>query len=125
MNEKAAVLENRLIDFAVRVITVVESLPDSKTGRHIAGQLVRSGTAPAALYGEAQAAESRQDFIHKMKLCLKELRESAIWLKIVERKPLCPPERMTSIASECNELIAMFVASTKTATMPEKKNESL
>ncbi|MEZ6123288.1 MAG: four helix bundle protein [Planctomycetaceae bacterium] len=122
MNERAQELENRLIDFAVRVIAVVEAMPDSKAGRHIAGQLVRSGTAPAALYGEAQSAESRNDFIHKMKLCLKELRETGIWLKMIERKPLCPPERMLPITSECNELIAIFVSSLKKATATNKED---
>ena len=116
MRERAQELENRLIDFAVRVISVVEAMADSKAGRHIAGQLVRSGTAPAALYGEAQAAESRNDFVHKMKLCLKELRETGIWLKMIERKPLCPPDRMASITTECNELIAIFVSSVRKAT---------
>ncbi|RLB14252.1 MAG: four helix bundle protein, partial [Deltaproteobacteria bacterium] len=67
-------LEDRLIDFAVRVIRTAESLPKTKVGRHIAGQLVRCGTSPAANYGEAQSAESRSDFIHKIKICLKELR---------------------------------------------------
>ncbi|MBW2125944.1 MAG: four helix bundle protein [Deltaproteobacteria bacterium] len=64
-------LEDRLIDFAVRVIRTAESLPKTKVGRHIAGQLVRCGTSPAANYGEAQSAESRSDFIHKIKICLK------------------------------------------------------
>ena len=73
-------LEERLIDFAVRVITVVEALPDSKAGRHISGQLVRSGTSPAPNYGEAQSAESVDDFVHKLKVALKELRETNIWL---------------------------------------------
>ena len=65
-------LENRLVDFAVRVINVVEALPTTKAGNHIAGQLVRAGTSPAPNYGEAQSAESRKDFIHKMKIALKE-----------------------------------------------------
>ena len=73
-------LEDRLINFAVMVIGVVEVLPNSKAGNHIAGQLVRSGTSPAPNYGEARSAESRKDFIHKMKISLKELRESVIWL---------------------------------------------
>lgn len=122
MRERALELENRLIDFAVRVINVVEALPDSKAGRHIAGQLVRSGTAPAALYGEAQAAESRNDFVHKMKLCLKELRETAIWLTLIERKPLCPAERMAAITTECDELIAIFVSSVKKAVGTHQEN---
>ena len=73
--DKPAELEDRLIDFAVRIINVVEALPSSKAGNHVAGQLIRSGTAPAPNYGEAQSAESRKDFIHKMKIALKELRE--------------------------------------------------
>ena len=108
-------LEDRLVDFAVRVVNVVESLPESKAGNHIARQLVRSGTSPAPNYGEAQSAESRRDFIHKMKIALKELRETFIWLKIVERKPLCEPQKMTEIVKECDELIAIFVKSIKTA----------
>ena len=108
-------LEDRLIDFAVRVVNVVEALPDTKAGNHIARQLVRSGTSPAPNYGEAQSAESRRDFLHKMKIALKELRETFIWLKIIERKPLCEPNKMTEIVRECDELIAIFVKSVKTA----------
>ena len=108
-------LENRLIDFSVRVIAIVEALPDSKAGKHIAGQLVRSGTAPAPNYGEAQSAESRKDFIHKMKIALKELRETMVWLNIIQRKPLCAPERLAPMITECDELIAIFVKSIKTA----------
>ena len=73
-------LEERLIEFAVRVIRTAESLPKTKTGNHISGQLIRSGTSPAPNYGEAQSAESRADFVHKMRLGLKELRETRIWL---------------------------------------------
>ncbi len=108
-------LEDSLVDFAVRIINVVKALPSSKAGNHVAGQLIRSGTAPAPNYGEAQSAESRKDFIHKMKIALKELRETLIWLKIIERKPLCEPARMTGIKKECDELNAIFVKSVKTA----------
>ncbi len=73
-------LEDRLIDFAVRIVRTAESLPKTKVGNHIAGQLIRCGTSPAPNYGEAQSAESRSDFIHKMKVCLKELRETRVWL---------------------------------------------
>ena len=110
-------LEERLIDFAVRIINVAESLPQSKVGIHISGQLIRSGTSPAPNYGEAQSAESRKDFIHKMKVSLKELRETLIWLKIIERKPLSDPKKMKDILQECDELISIFVASVKTAEM--------
>jgi len=108
-------LEDRLVDFAVRVINVVETLPTTKAGNHIAGQLVRAGTSPAPNYGEPQSAESRKDFMHKMKIALKELRETLIWLKIIERKPLCEPAKMTDIVKKCDELIAIFVKSIKTA----------
>ncbi|HEX7261449.1 MAG TPA: four helix bundle protein [Luteolibacter sp.] len=108
-------LENRLIDFAVLIVGVVESLPNSKAGNHIAGQLVRSGTSPAPNYGEAQSAESRRDFIHKMKISLKELRETMIWLKIIARKPLGDCREIPAAIAECNELISIFVSSTRTA----------
>jgi len=108
-------LEDRLINFAVMVIGVVEVLPNSKAGNHIAGQLVRSGTSPAPNYGEARSAESRKDFIHKMKISLKELRESVIWLKIVLRKDLVDERLVTKAIAECGELIAIFVSSTRTA----------
>ena len=115
MKEQALDLEDRLVEFAVRIIAVVEALPDTKAGRHVAGQLVRSGTSPAPNYGEAQAAESRNDFIHKMKVCLKELRETLIWLKIIKRKPLAVPDRLDALLTECDELIAIFVKSISTA----------
>ena len=115
-------LEDRFVDFAVRIITVVEALPDSKAGKHVAGQLVRSGTSPAPNYGEAQSAESPADFIHKLKLALKELRETNIWLKIVERKPLCEPAKLKAIRQECDELIAILVTSVKTAQRNAKGN---
>jgi four helix bundle protein len=108
-------LEERLIDFSVSVIGVVESLPNTKAGNHIASQLIRSGTSPAPNYGEAQSAESRRDFIHKMKIALKELRETMIWLKIIDRKRLSESDDLPSVVAECNELIAIFVSSTRTA----------
>ncbi len=115
INMKPQELEDRLISFAVMVIGVVEVLPNSKAGNHIAGQLVRSGTSPAPNYGEARSAESRKDFIHKMKISLKELRESVIWLKIVLRKNLVDERLVTKAIAECGELIAIFVSSTRTA----------
>jgi four helix bundle protein len=81
-------LEERLIDFAIVVSDVVEGLPATRIGNYIAGQLIRSGCSPALNYGEAQSADSRNDFIHKMKIILKELRESLVSLKIIERKKL-------------------------------------
>lgn len=81
-NQKKFDLQERFIDYAVRIIHVSEQLPETKTGKHISSQILRSGTSPAANYGEAQSAESKADFIHKLKVALKELRETEVWLKI-------------------------------------------
>jgi len=108
--------ENRLIEFAVRIMDLVETLPDTRAGNHIAGQLVRCGTSPAPNYGEAQSAESRSDFIHKIKIVLKELRETRVWLQIIHRKRLTKSVGQTeSLITECNELISIFVTSVRTA----------
>jgi four helix bundle protein len=116
-------LEDRLIDFAVRIIRVAESLPKTKTGNHIAGQLIRCGTAPAPNYGEAQDAESRADFIHKMKVSLKELRETRTWLLIlVKANLLKPASKIEPLIDESNQLISIFVASVKTAKQNKRKN---
>ena len=109
------VLEDRLIDFAVRVVSIVEPLPNTKAGNPIANQLIRSGTSPAPNYGEARSAESRRDFIHKMKIALKELRETMIWLKIISRRQLGNGNGIAEAIDECNEIIAIFVSSTRTA----------
>jgi four helix bundle protein len=115
-------LEERLIDFAVRIIRTAESLPKTKVGNHIAGQLIRCGTSPAPNYGEAQSAESRSDFIHKMKVSLKELRETRVWLLIVARAELIkPPSKLEPLIDENNELISIFVTSIKTAKKGKKK----
>jgi four helix bundle protein len=113
-------LEDRLIDFAVIIVGVVEVLPNSKAGNHIGNQLIRSGTSPAPNYGEAQSAESRKDFIHKLKIALKELRETMVWLKIIARNGMASRDEMQSAIKECNELIAIFVSSTKTADSNSK-----
>lgn len=109
-------LHDRLIAFAVRVLHTVESLPDNRLARHVTDQLVRTGTSPASNYAEAQSAESRKDFIHKLKVGLKELRETLVWLNVVQRTPLIGhPERLNEIIQENRELIAIFVASIVTA----------
>ena len=109
-------LEERLIDFAVRGIKTSEALPSTQTGNHIRGQLLRSCTSPAANYGEAQSAESRADFLHKMKLVLKELRETHVWLKIIARTGLiAPATKLDHLIRENNELISILVKSIKTA----------
>jgi four helix bundle protein len=112
-------LEERLIDFAVLIIEISESLSNTKVGNHISGQIVRSGTSPALHYGEAQSAESRNDFIHKLKILLKELRETLVALKIIRRVSLTKKiDLVEKGIIECNELISIFVKSIDTA----KKN---
>ena len=104
-------LEDRLIDFAVLAMGVAEALPETRAGRQVEGQIIRCGTSPAPSYGEAQSAESRNDFIHKMKVCLKELRETRIWLLIIQRKPLIEPaEKLDPVIAECAELLSCFQA---------------
>ena len=101
-------LEDRLIAFAVLIIDLVSKLPNDKVTSHLGNQLLRSGTAPAFIYGEALSAESRRDFVHKLKLLLKELRETMINLKILHKI------KYASIAipgKECDDLIAIFVKS--------------
>ena len=115
-------LEDRLIDFAVRIIRLAESLPKTKVGNHVAGQLIRCGTSPAPNYGEAQSAESRADFIHKMKVSLKELRETRVWLLIIVRSKLIEPtSKIEPLINENNELISIFVTSVTTAKQKNKK----
>lgn len=112
-------LQERLIAFSGRVIEVVEALPKTGIGNHIRAQLLRCGTSPAANYGEAQSAESRSDFIHKIKIVLKELRETKVWLLMIEHASLIEPDaRLVPIIQENDELIAIFVKSVETA----KKN---
>ena len=115
-------LEERLINFAVRIIRAAESLPKTVVGKHIGGQIIRSGTSPAANYGEAQGAESRSDFIHKIKICLKELRETRIWLLMIVKASLTKPaSKLDPLINENNELISIFVTSTKTAKQQNRK----
>jgi len=108
-------LEERLINFASDSIDVSENLPKTLAGNHIASQLVRSSTSPALHYGEAQAAESRNDFIHKMKVCLKELRETFNCLHLINKKQWYNEEKLRAMIRENNELISIFVSSLKTA----------
>jgi four helix bundle protein len=116
MNEKKYDLEERLIDFAVAIINLVETLPNTRSGNHLGGQLLRSGTAPSLNYGEARSAESKSDFLHKMKVCLKELRETHNCLRILHRGKIYLTEiELLDIINECNELISIFVKSIVTA----------
>ena len=118
-------LEDRLIDFATTIIDMMELLPDTRAGNHIANQMLRSGTSAAPNYGEAQSAESRKDFIHKMKIALKELRETRVWLRIILRKSLAHPAKQAeSGLLECQELIRIFAKSIKTAESKQNKSPS-
>ncbi|MGD9157943.1 MAG: four helix bundle protein [Desulfobacteraceae bacterium] len=109
-------LEERLISFAVLIIEIVNEIPNTKAGNHLSGQLVRSGTSSALNYGEAQSGESRRDFIHKIKIVLKELRETLICLKIIYRTKLYKSKKEIETAmKENDELISIFVKSVETA----------
>lgn len=109
-------LEERLIEFSILVIEIVDEMPNSKAGNHLSGQLVRSGTSVSLNYGEAQSAESRKDFVHKMKIILKELRETFICLKIIHQCKLYKAEnKIIKAKNENNELISIFVKSIETA----------
>jgi len=119
-NHKKYDLQDRFIDYSVRIIKVSEKLPATSTGKHISLQLLRSGTSSAANYGEAQSAESKADFIHKLKITLKELRETEVWLKIIERSELIKPKtKLLPLIQETNELISIIFKSIDTA---KKKN---
>ncbi len=114
-------LEERLLEYSFRIIKIVEQLPKTRTGNHIAGQLLRSGTSPYPNHGEAQAAESSKDFVHKLRILLKELRESKRWLKLILKVPLIDkPNLIDDILEETEQLIKIFVTSVKTA---DKKNK--
>ena len=109
-------LEDRLLEFASAVIDLSESLPATRSGNHVAGQVLRSGTSPYPNHGEAEAAESRDDFIHKLKICLKELRETRRWARLVKRKAWVENDAtLLFVLSECEELIRIFHSSIQTA----------
>lgn len=110
-------LEKRLLRFASDVILLTDKMPKTRAGNHIASQMLRSGTSPYPNHGEAQAAESRKDFIHKVRVCLKELRETLRWLNLIaETKMISDQEVLTRIRQENDELIRIFMASIRTAS---------
>lgn len=109
-------LEDRLVDYSCRMIDVVDALPNTRAGNYIAGQLIRSCMSPTFNYGEVQAAESRNDFVHKMGIVLKELKECRSALKIIRKKELIKPvTKLDGIYKESEELIAIVAASINTA----------
>ena len=114
MKFTADTLENRLIDFGVTICRALRDLPQDDTGTHLCRQLIRSATSPAANYAEARDAESRRDFVHKMQICLKELRETSVWLRFAKRL-FGSSVATDQVVKECCELIAIFVKSITTA----------
>jgi four helix bundle protein len=109
-------LEERLLEFAAAIIRLAEKLAPTRAGNHVAGQLLRSGTSPLPNHAEAQAAESVEDFIHKLKICLKELKETFRWLRLIQRVPLVKPGvNVEPLLRETDELIRIFSASIRTA----------
>lgn len=108
-------LSERLLELAGGVGKVVDALPNTRLGNHIAGQLVRSGTAPAPNYEEGCAAESRADFVHKLSICLKELRETRSWIRLIIRTGLLPEAKMVDILDECTQLCKIIGQSIVTA----------
>lgn len=124
MSNKPFDLEDRLIDFAVKVIKLSEQFPTTFKGKHLGGQLVRSGSSPALHYGEAQSAESRNDFIHKMKVCVKELKETFSCLKLIHKMEWISCEKIESLLNENNQLISIFVKSIDTARKNKEKEKN-
>jgi four helix bundle protein len=109
-------LEERLLEFASAIIDLSEKLPDSRAGNHVAGQILRSGTSPYPNHGEAEDAESRNDFIHKLKVCLKELRVTRRWARLIKRRGWAKDETaMLFVLSEVEEIIRIFYSSIQTA----------
>jgi four helix bundle protein len=114
-------LEERLLDFGAGIISLTRKLNTNYAERHVGNQLLRAGTAPLSHHGEAQGAESPADFIHKMRLALKELRESERWLKLILRASLLPKEiDLSVLLNETDQLIRIFVTSIATAEKRRK-----
>lgn len=118
---RADELEERLIDFAVRIISLSASLPRSVAGKHVGSQIMRSGTSPAPNYGEARGAESHADFVHKLRIVLKELNETSIWLRTIERSQMLKKDSIAQLIQENKELCRIFTASLKTARSRNEK----
>jgi four helix bundle protein len=108
-------LAERILEFAARVGKLVDALPESRMGRHVAGQLIRCGTSPAPNYEEACGAESRKDFVHKLSICLKELRETHCWLRLIVKAGLLPEPQLTELTDECIQLRNIIAKSIVTA----------
>lgn len=108
-------LEDRLLDFSARIIRLVDALPNTRAANHLAGQLLRSGTSPYGNHGEVEGAESLKDFVHKLRICLKELKETRRWLRLVARSGIASDAKLAAILIETEELIKIFFSSIRTA----------
>ena len=117
---RADELEERLVNFAVRIIRLSTRLPRTQAGKHIAGQILRSGTSPAPNYGEARGAESYADFVHKVRVVIKELNETSIWLRIIERSEILSATLLADIVRENKDLCRIFTTTLKTACARRK-----
>ena len=120
-------LEERLIEFASQIIRFSTEIPKTPAGRHIAIQILRSGTSPAPNYAEARGAESRADFIHKLGVVQKELNETAVWLRVLLKTVAEKKENFIAILQENQELARIIAAAVKTARerlrVPKMTNE--
>jgi four helix bundle protein len=114
-------LDERLLEYGARIVKLVESLPKTLAGKTIGDQLLRSGMSVGANYEEAQAAESRNDFIHKLQIALKELRESNYWLRLLAKAETLSSDRLTNIIEESNQLRAIFSKAIATAKTNKAK----
>ncbi len=108
-------LAERLLDFAVKIIKLVSSLPKTDIGKHVGGQILRSGTSPGSNYEESRGAESRADFIHKLGIVLKELKETRFWLRVIHHSEIISPQLAEPLIQECEELCAIIAKSVFTA----------
>jgi four helix bundle protein len=115
-------LEDRLLEFSARIIRLVDALPNTRAANHVAGQLLRCGTSPYGNHGEVEAAESRRDFVHKLRICLKELKESRRWLRLLQKAGLVSAPKMVFILGETEELIKIFFTSVRTAETNSEKD---
>ena len=104
-------IQERLIKYASRIIKVCSSLPKTDVGRHVSLQLLRCGTAPAAHYAEARGAESASDFIHKLKIAVKEMNESEVWLRIIVDSKMLTLAQLSDLVGESNQLQRILSAS--------------
>jgi len=117
-------LESRLLAYAIRIVRLVSALPRTLVGRRIGDQLLRAGTSPGANYQEARAAESQADFVHKLQIALKELRESRYWLQVLTGAEVVPPDKLTDLLDEATQLVAMLSKAVATAKKKPTKRPS-